>query len=49
MGEVSVGFNEDDPYKGLHHLFRNGTLSASNPCFDGLVAFLRNFDAMVGI
>lgn len=46
---ATVGFNEDDPYKGLHHLFRNGTLSAMNPCFDSLAAFLSGSDEMVGI
>lgn len=44
-----VGFYEPDPYKGIGHLFRNGTLSTLNNCFDGVGEFLRRFDAMVGI
>jgi hypothetical protein len=46
---ATVGFNEDDPYKGIGHLFRNGTLSVNDPCFDEVAAFLRGFDAMCGI
>ena len=46
---AAVGFYEPDPYKGIGHLFRNGTLSPLNACFDGIAAFLRNFDAMCGI
>jgi hypothetical protein len=44
-----VGFNEDDPYKGIGHLFRNGTLSVRHRCFDDIANFLTGFDAMVGI
>lgn len=46
---AAVGFNEDDPYRGLGHLFRNGTLSTTNACFQPIVDFLRGFDAMAGI
>jgi hypothetical protein len=46
---AAVGFYEPDPYKGIGHLFRNGTLSPLNNCFNDLVTFLRNFDAMCGI
>jgi hypothetical protein len=46
---AAVGFNEDDPYKGIGHLFRNGTFSTLHPCFNGIADFLRNFDTMVGI
>jgi hypothetical protein len=46
---ASVGFNRDDPYKGIGHLFQNGTLSVQHECFDELTAFLQNFDAFCGI
>ena len=46
---ASVGFYEPDPFKGIGHLFRNGTLSTANACFEPLVGFLKAFDAMVGI
>jgi hypothetical protein len=46
---ATVGFNEDDPYKGIGHLFRNRTLSTTNPCFAPIVQFFRDFDAMMGI
>lgn len=46
---ATVGFNKDDPYKGIGKLFKNGTLSAMNPCFDEVVRFLENFDRMCGI
>ena len=46
---TTVGFNADDPYKGIGHLFRNGTLSVKHPCFDAVASFLRGFDAMCGI
>jgi hypothetical protein len=46
---AAVGFYEPDPFKGIGHLFRNGTLSPLDPCFDNLVTFLQNFDAMCGI
>jgi hypothetical protein len=46
---ATVGFYEDDPYKGIGHLFRNNTLSTLHACFDGVAEFLRNFDEMVGI
>lgn len=46
---AAVGFNEDDPYKGIGHLFRNGTLSPLNHCFDHIADFLSNFDGMCGI
>jgi hypothetical protein len=43
-----VGYNEPDPYKGIGHLFRNGTLSVLHPCFDGVAAFLQGFLAKTG-
>jgi hypothetical protein len=46
---AAVGFNEPDPYKGIGHLFRNGTLSANHACFDQIAIYLRDFDAMCGI
>lgn len=46
---AAVGFNEDDPYKGIGHLFRNRTFSTPHPCFNRIADFLRNFDTMVGI
>jgi hypothetical protein len=46
---VVVGFNEDDPYRGIGHLFRKGNLDPSNPCFDQVADFLRNFDTFTGI
>jgi hypothetical protein len=46
---ATVGFNEDDPYKGIGHLFRHGTLSTRNPCFAHIVQFFRGFDARMGI
>jgi hypothetical protein len=46
---AAVGFNEPDPYKGIGHLFRNGTLSVHHPCFDEIGKFLQEFDAMCGI
>lgn len=46
---AAIGFYEADPYKGIGHLFRNGTLSADHACFDGIANFLRNFDSMCGI
>ena len=46
---ATVGFHEDDPYKGIGLLFRNHTLSTLNPCFDGVAEFLRKFDEMVRI
>ena len=46
---AAVGFYEPDPYMGIGHLFRNGTLPTNHTCFDDIVAFLRNFDAMCGI
>lgn len=44
-----VGFNEDDPYKGIGHLFRNRTLSTLHTCFDGIAESLKNFDRILGI
>lgn len=44
-----VGFNEDDPYKTIGILFRQGVLSPTHACFNPLVDFLRGFDALVGI
>lgn len=44
-----VGFHEDDPYRGIGHLFRKKILDPSNPCFDHVAEFLRNFDAFTGI
>jgi hypothetical protein len=46
---AAVGFNEDDPYKGIGYLFKNGTLSARHGCFDGIAEFLQNFDTLCGI
>lgn len=46
---AAVGFYEPDPYKGIGHLFRNSTLSPLDPCFDGVAAFLQDFDKMCGI
>jgi hypothetical protein len=44
-----VGCHEDDPYKGIGHLFRSGVLSTGNPRFDDLAGFLRDFDLICGI
>jgi hypothetical protein len=46
---ATVGFHQDDPYKGIGHLFRNGTLSVDHPCFDEIAQFLQMFDAMCDI
>lgn len=46
---AAVGFYEPDPFKGIGHLFKNGTFSALNPCFDAVASFLQNFDAMCHI
>lgn len=46
---AAVGFNADDPYKGIGRLFQSGTLSVNHPCFDGIADFLRGFDAHCGI
>jgi len=46
---AAVGFNQDDPYKGIGRLFQNGTLSVQHTCFDGMASFLRDFDAFCGI
>lgn len=46
---ATVGFNQDDPYKGIGHLFRNGTLSVNHACFNEITLFLQNFDTMCGI
>jgi|SRR5579863_1401555 len=46
---ASVGFNKDDPYKGIGRLFQSGTLSAGHSCFDEMATFLNNFDAFCGI
>jgi hypothetical protein len=46
---ATVGFYEPDPYKGIGHLFRNGTLDTKNSCFDLIADFLRDFDSFVGI
>lgn len=46
---AAVGFYEPDPYKGIGHLFRNGTLSVHHSCFDEIAAFFQNFDVMCGI
>jgi hypothetical protein len=46
---AAVGFYEPDPYKWIGHLFRNGTLSALDPCFNDIATFLANFDTMCGI
>ncbi len=44
-----VGFHERDPYKGIGHLFRNGTLSLDHPCFDEIKQFLKDFDSLCSI
>lgn len=46
---ASVGFNEDDPYKGIGYLFQNNTLSVHHKCFDRIADFLSSFDAFCGI
>jgi hypothetical protein len=46
---ATVGFNEDDPYKGIGRLFKNGTLPVQHRCFDEIANFLRDFDAFCGI
>lgn len=46
---AAVGFYEPDPYKGIGYLFKNETFSVHHPCFDGVAAFFRNFDAMCHI
>jgi hypothetical protein len=46
---VILGFNEDEPYRGIGHLFRKGMLDPSNPCFDQIADFLLNFDTFTGI
>jgi hypothetical protein len=46
---AAVGFNRDDPYKGIGRLFQMGTLSTQHACFDGISTFLRNFDAFCGL
>jgi hypothetical protein len=46
---AAVGFNEDDPYKGIGYLFKSGDLSAQHACFDGVAEFLLNFDGLCGI
>jgi len=44
-----VGYHEADPFKGIGHLFRSGTLSATNSCFNEIADFLSTFDTKVGI
>ena len=46
---ATVGFNSDDPYKGIGHLFQKGTLSINHSCFNELADFFQNFDATFGI
>ncbi len=46
---ATVGFNEEDPFRGIGHLFRRGTLSSKNACFDEVAEFLKNFDKMCNI
>jgi hypothetical protein len=46
---ATVGFNSDDPYKGVGHLFQRGTLSIHHSCFNELADFFRNFDATFGL
>ena len=46
---AAVGFNEDDPYKGIGRLFQMGSLSTAHACFDEISGFLRAFDSKVGI
>ena len=46
---ASVGFYEDDPYKGLGLLFQNGTIPVGHSCFDEVADFLHQFDAFCHI
>jgi hypothetical protein len=44
-----VGSYEDDPYKGLGHLFRKGVLSPAHPALRPLVRSFRDIDQLLGI
>jgi hypothetical protein len=46
---VPIGFNEEDPYKGIGILFERRVLSATHACFDRFAEFLKDFDAFCGI
>lgn len=46
---VAVGFNEDDPYKGIGYLFKNETLSVHHECFNEIASYLADFDTLCGI
>jgi Protein of unknown function (DUF3226) len=46
---AAVGFYEPDPYKGIGILFAKGVVSVYDACFDPLVQYFQNFDAMCGI
>ncbi len=46
---ATIGFYEPTPYMGIGHLFRHGVLSVANSCFDPIVNFFQDFDAMMGI
>lgn len=46
---ATVGFNEEDPYKGIGHLFRQGELSVNHNCFNQITDFLKNFDTLCRI
>ena len=44
-----IGSYEDDPYKGIGHLFRKGVLSVAHPTLEPLVTALRNIDKLLGL
>jgi hypothetical protein len=44
-----IGSNEDDPYKGIGHLFRKGVLSVAHPALEPLVKALQNIDKLLGL
>jgi hypothetical protein len=44
-----LGFHEEDPYRGIGHMFRSGFFDPGNDCFDEIAEFLRNFDIFTGI
>jgi hypothetical protein len=44
-----VGFYEEDPYKGLGHLFRKGVLNVAHPKLRPLVQAFRNIDNLLGL
>ena len=43
-----LGYHEEEPYRGIGHLFRKGLLDPGNPCFDQVADFLLNFDTFTG-